>query len=154
MQLAAGNRPELGNQLASVEKLDEKCFNCRCSRIKNSQVAFFTSKHLKDCLSVETSFTLFVCKIVLSKSSLQCGSDGRTYQNLCLLNCAKMRCPEQTAGLTARAGECDQSDQKQGFNGFLKWAQFIQISAASLGHSFHPPSGGLYKYLHDIYCLP
>jgi len=85
-QAAAGNRPELGNQLASVEKLDEKCFNCRCSRIKNSQ----------------------------------CGSDGRTYQNLCLLNCAKMRCPEQTAGVTARAGECDQSDQKQDKTEVLK----------------------------------
>merc|ERR1711971_18917 len=78
-QAATGNGPKPANQLVSVEKLEEKCFNCRCSRIKDSQ----------------------------------CGSDGRTYQNLCLLNCAKMRCPEKTAGVTARAGECDQAQADQ-----------------------------------------
>ena len=40
LKLATGNRPKVGNQLASVENLEEKCFNCRCPRIKNSQVAF------------------------------------------------------------------------------------------------------------------
>merc|ERR1712198_133237 len=80
-QAASGNRPDLGNQMVSVEKLEEKCFNCRCSRIRKPQ----------------------------------CGSDGRTYQNLCMLNCAKMRRPEKTAGVTARAGECDQLEQEQGF---------------------------------------
>ena len=65
---------------------------------------------------------------ILKRAFPQCGSDGRTYQNLCLLNCAKMRCPEQTAGVTARAGECDQADQKQGFHDefFLKQAQSSQ----------------------------
>ena len=53
---------------------------------------------------------------ILKRAFPQCGSDGRTYQNLCLLNCAKLRCPEQTAGVTARAGECEQADQKQGFH--------------------------------------
>ena len=53
---------------------------------------------------------------IFKSASPQCGSDGRTYQNLCLLNCAKMRCPEKTAGVTARAGECDQADQKQGLH--------------------------------------
>ena len=51
----------------------------------------------------------------------QCGSDGRTYSNTCMLNCAKQRycwslkmillskiwrCAEMTRGLTARAGPC------------------------------------------------
>ena len=51
----------------------------------------------------------------------QCGSDGRTYSNTCMLNCAKQRycwslkmillskiwrCAEMTKGLTARAGPC------------------------------------------------
>merc|ERR1712107_177608 len=36
-----------------------------------------------------------------------------TYQNKCLLNCAKMRCPERTSGVTVKAGECGKSDEKQ-----------------------------------------
>jgi len=77
--VATGKGPSHGNNLVSFEKLEEKCFNCRCPRITRPQ----------------------------------CGSDGRTYGNLCLLNCAKMRCPGQTAGLTARAGECERSEQEQ-----------------------------------------
>ena len=37
----------------------------------------------------------------------QCGSDGRTYSNPCLLECAKEKCPTLTKGLTlARPGAC------------------------------------------------
>jgi len=78
-QAANGNPRNPGDQLIPAEKLEEKCFNCRCTRIKDPQ----------------------------------CGSDGRTYQNKCLLDCAKMRCPEKTSGVTVKAGECGKSDQKQ-----------------------------------------
>ena len=39
-----------------------------------------------------------------------------------------MRCPEKTAGVTARAGECDQADQKQGFlEKLLKQTSLIKL---------------------------
>ena len=62
-----------------------------------------------------------------SQTFVQCGSDGRTYRNLCLFNCAKMRCPGQTAGLTARAGECERSEQEQGFQNSI-----FQIEESSM----------------------
>ena len=53
-----GKGPSHGNNLVSFEKLEEKCFNCRCPRITRPQVtpthAFgskYTSKHLKHLFS-------------------------------------------------------------------------------------------------------
>ena len=36
--LANGNPRNPGDQLIPAEKLEEKCFNCRCTRIKDPQV--------------------------------------------------------------------------------------------------------------------
>merc|ERR1712168_201511 len=43
-----------------------------------------------------------------------CGSDGRTYQNICMMKCAKKRCPNLTEDLDLEKkpldGPCDQED--------------------------------------------
>lgn len=39
-----------------------------------------------------------------------CGSDGRTYQNNCLFECAKTKCPEDTRDVNiAKEGSCEQA---------------------------------------------
>merc|ERR1712002_1205006 len=43
-----------------------------------------------------------------------CGSDGRTYQNICMMKCAKERCPKLTENLDLGKkpldGPCEQED--------------------------------------------
>ena len=39
----------------------------------------------------------------------QCGSDGRSYMNQCLFECAQEKCSDRTRGVTiARRGHCDE----------------------------------------------
>jgi len=45
----------------------------------------------------------------------ECGSDGRTYQNDCLYQCALEKCPEMTKDvIITRKGKCEERDMKIG----------------------------------------
>ena len=72
------------------ENLGPECFDCRCPRNLDYQAKKFTV-----FLSVEMQF--------------QCGSDGRSYMNQCLFECAQEKCSDRTRGVTiARRGHCDE----------------------------------------------
>ena len=70
-----------------------------------------------------------------------------------------MRCPEKTAGVTARAGECDQLEQKQGFQEKTCQLCSRQGSLHSFMHAVEQTRKYAVErikkvYLHDISPLP
>ena len=70
-----------------------------------------------------------------------------------------MRCPEKTAGVTARAGECDQLEQNQGFQEKTCQLCSRQGSLHSFMHAVEQTRKYAVErikkvYLHDISPLP
>ena len=77
------------------EPLDQDCFACRCPRNIDYQVGPAAG----------------VVSLPVGISTFQCGSDGRTYQNKCLFDCAQEKCPAKTRGVTVQRGMCAGGDQ-------------------------------------------
>ena len=86
------------DQAKAADALDPACFACRCPRNLDFEVRTALTRQ-QPCYCV----------------SLQCGSDGRTYQNDCLYHCALEKCPDMTKDvIITRKGKCEEKKEKIG----------------------------------------